>query len=160
MNVERRRFATFGCTIATVVALTCAPSASPASAAWQASASAPVISLSTGTLTAPITKCETNRGLLGLVDSTTISWQAVPEATGYRVYFGGGAQYFRDTTAHSFDVTGALLLSLLGALLFGSSTTVTVVAKVHEWESPRSNGQTIVLSNVVSGLLGGVKCQA
>lgn len=160
MIVQKRRIATVGCAMAAALALTLAPAASPAAGAWQASASAPVIALSTGTLAAPTTTCKTNTGLLGLVDSTTISWPAVVGATGYRVYFGSGTQYFRDTTSLSFDVTGALLLSLLGAVLFGSSTTVTVVAKAQEWESPRSNGQTVVLSNVVSGLLGGVKCQA
>lgn len=141
---------------AAVVATLAAP---PASAAWQVTATAPAFSLSAEALGAPVTSCTTVPGALGLVDSARVSWTAVPGAKSYRLSFGASGQATQTTTATSFDVTGTLLLSLLGNVLFGSSTTVTVAAVADGWTSPASNAQTIVLANVVSGLLGGVRCQ-
>ncbi|MDT0117936.1 hypothetical protein Q9R20_13165 [Microbacterium sp. PRF11] len=152
MIVQKRRIATVGCAMAAALALTLAPAASPAAGAWQASASAPVIALSTGTLAAPTTTCKTNTGLLGLADSATISWAKVPNATSYRLYVGGSTSFF-ETSALSFDITGTLIISLLGALI-GSSTSITVVARTQNWESAPGNAQVIGPSG-----LAGVRCQ-
>lgn len=146
-----------GTTIAAVLAL--GLTAPPASAAWQTTVSAPAFPLSAASLGTPTTSCTTVSGTLGLVDSVRISWAAVPEAKKYRVTYGSTSPVSQETTALSVDITGTLLLTLLGSALFGTSTTVTVTALDENWVSGPSTSHTIVLSNVVSGLLGGVRCQ-
>lgn len=142
-----------------IVAAVCSLSAPPASAAWQTVANAPTIALNTATLGAPATTCTSMPAPTLGVPYARISWATVTPATGYRVQFGSSPTAYRDTTATSYDVTGTLLVTLLGSVLSGGSTTVTVTARYQNWVSLPSNAQTIVLSDPVTGLLGGVKCK-
>lgn len=145
--------------IAVLSILSLVAGATPALAAWQTTTAAPAFSTSTATLTPPITTCQSlpSQGLSP--PSARLSWPAVPNATGYRVQFGSSPTATRDTTSLNYTVTGSLLLTLLGSVLTGGSVTVTVTARLENWVSAPSNTQTVVLSNLVTGLLGGLKCQ-
>lgn len=141
-----------------VLALGLTTGATPAAAGWKAVVTSVPPALHAAELRSPTLACKTNVGLLGLVNSVTLSWDRVPDAAVYRVYLGETGKY-RETRETTLDLSGVLILSLLDGLLFGSSMPVTVVAVKQRWESGPSNRQTIVLSNVVSGLLGGVECR-
>ncbi len=161
-----RRLAIVALAAALALALT-VPTA--AAAAWRATTSAPAFSLSTSALAAPVTTCTSKPAVLGLSSYAQISWSPVTDATSYTVTAtnsanGANQVVATGVTATTIDVTGSVLTSLLSsvvrALLDGGSVVITVTAVTRNWTSPPSNGQPIVLSSVVGGLLGGVKCQS
>ncbi|WP_186316634.1 hypothetical protein [Microbacterium sp. BH-3-3-3] len=161
-----RRCAVVALAAALVLALA-VPTA--AAAAWRATASAPAFSLSTSALAAPVTTCTSKSAALGLSSYAQISWSPITDATSYTVTATNSANgatqvVATGVTATTIDVTGSLLTSLLasvlGALLDGGTVVITVTAVTQKWTSPPSNGQPIVLSSLVGGLLGGVKCQS
>ncbi|GEB46501.1 hypothetical protein MTE01_24460 [Microbacterium testaceum] len=161
-----RRLAIVALAAALALALT-VPTA--AAAAWRATTSAPVFSLSTSALAAPVTTCTSKPAVLGVSSYAQISWSPVTDATSYTVTAtnsanGANQVVATGVTATTIDVTGSVLTSLLSsvvrALLDGGSVVITVTAVTRNWTSPPSNGQPIVLSSVVGGLLGGVKCQS
>lgn len=140
-----------------------------AAAAWRATTSAPAFSLSTSALAAPVTTCTSKPAVLGLSSYAQISWPPITDATSYTVTAtnsanGASQVVATDVTATTIDITGSVLTSLLAsvvrALLDGGTVVITVTAVARKWASPPSNGQPIVLSSVVGGLLGGVKCQS
>jgi len=162
--VTRRR-AAVAVAAALALALT-VPTA--AAAAWRATASAPAFSLSTSALAAPVTTCTSKPAVLGLSSYAQISWSPITDATSYTVTAtnsaNGAAQVVATgVTATTIDITGSVLTSLLAsvvrALLDGGTVVITVTAVTQKWTSPPSNGQPVVLSSLVGGLLGGVKCQ-
>jgi len=164
VNARRTRLAAL--VVAVVLIVAGAPAA--AVAAWRATATAPAFSLSTGSLAAPTTTCTSKPAVLGLSSYAQISWPAVPRASSYTVVAtntanGASGVLASGVTGTSIDVTGTLLGTLLAAvldaLLGGGNVVVTVTAVDQGWTSPPSNGHGIVLSGIVSGLLGGVKCQ-
>ncbi|MFJ4160411.1 hypothetical protein [Microbacterium testaceum] len=161
-----RRRAVVALAAALILAVT-VPTA--AAAAWRATTSAPAFSLSTSALAAPVTTCASKPAGLGLSSYAQISWSPIADASSYTVTatnsVNGATQVVASgVTATTIDVTGSLLTSLLasvvGALLDGGTVVITVTAVTQKWTSPPSNGQPIVLSSLVGGLLGGVKCQS
>lgn len=160
-----RRHVAFVAALAAVT-MWIAPSSTSASAAWDASAKAPAVSLTTGLLIPPETRCES---VSASPRAARIAWLPVEGATGYRIVLGntqnGNAVELADDHAGlSYDITGTLLLTLvtsvLGSLLLGGSVYVEVQAKNNGWISPASNRQNVVLAgSLLQALGGGLKCQ-
>ncbi|MFN3948260.1 hypothetical protein [Microbacterium sp.] len=146
-------------------ALASALVAPPATAAWQVSTTVSITPLTAGVLAAPAATCRT---ITTGTPLARISWPAVTGATGYRVVIGNTTNtttrvLVDDQPGLSYDVTGTLLLTLLtsvlGNLLTGGTVYVTVTARTGAWTSAPSAAQNIGLSNIVTGLLGGVRCR-
>ena len=96
-------------------------------ALWSDSAVVPGTTISTVAVTAPQVSC----GAIGL-DTVSVTWQPVPDATGYRVYLVG-----QQTPLELPAGTTSTTLAVAG--------TVTVTARFGPWESGPSAAKTVTL---------------
>ncbi|WP_150957046.1 hypothetical protein [Microbacterium testaceum] len=153
------------CALAALVVV--AGGAAPASAGWEATASAPSFELSTGSLGSPGPVVCQNRGGPLLDLHVRLSWSAVSDATAYDVVLvtppGTPAPVLLTVSASdaqngiiAADVRAGLLNNVIR--LITGNPTVAVVARHGDWTSPASAGKTLIPSGLVSGLLGGLRC--
>lgn len=167
MNSPRRGVVRVLAATALITALTLTPGMTPATAAWQVTASAPSFALSTGRLTAPTPVGCQNQGSLLEGYFVRLSWPRVSGATSYELVALNtteGTKALGFSLADSTAVNGILsadvragLLNPIFALLSGNPT-VAVVAVNEAWRSDPSSGTTLVPTGILSGLFGGLKC--
>lgn len=109
--------------------------------AWTDQASLTGSRVATQTLTAPVARCGS-----GLIGSLTVTWAAVPGATGYRLRSTLLGQDPLDVDASTLSKT---LTGITGAL--GDTFTVQAIYGSSGWVSPESNKLNLTL---LTGVLG------
>ena len=137
-----------------------------ASALWQAATTSPAASVSAGTLATPTATCVSVPAGSGSA-YVQINWAAITGANSYTITLrnaNGSVSTVQATgvTSLSYDLKGNLISNLgvlLTVLLGGGPIYVTVTAVNNSWVSSPSAGNAVVLSSVLGGLLGGLKCQ-
>jgi predicted ribosomally synthesized peptide with SipW-like signal peptide len=148
--------------IAIAVAVLVASAPGSSYAYWRATATAPPVSVSAGTVVAPATtRCATNSGIV--TSSAQVSWAAVTGAVEYRVTISnatGTSSAYTQVKDTSLTITQGLLRDLLSGLLttlLGGNPLYVTVQTVHPsgWVSPASSPRQAIAQTLVPV---GVRC--